>query len=265
MGRQSNLYKMKEMIIMNFSGVYERRNFFPSPNEKMEFLDLTDIPGTNGYLDSEAQRGIRQRLDGIGPDGIHFLDSGNYHYATLFWLEKIQEPYELLVFDHHTDMQAPAWGDDLISCGSWIRHALLHDENLQRVFLVGPDADVVEQEIAEEFRGRVFVLPESDIREKLQDGKTEADTYESCISQKDLPIYLSIDKDILSKEEVNTNWDQGLLSLEDLLAALDEVCAGRRVIGVDICGEPPADAADAGLRKSSEVNQALYGQIKYLV
>lgn len=34
--------------------------------------------------------------------GIHFLDSGNYHYVTKLWLDQVKEPFDLLVLDHHT-------------------------------------------------------------------------------------------------------------------------------------------------------------------
>ena len=73
-----------------------------------------------------------------------FLDSGNYHYLTKLWLELVKEPFELLVFDHHTDMQRPAFGG-ILSCGGWIREALETNENLKHVILVGPPETAMEE------------------------------------------------------------------------------------------------------------------------
>ena len=77
-------------------------------------LDCQDIPGTNCYCDSLAEEEIGKRIAPFGPEGIHFLDSGNYHYLTKLWLELVKVPFELLVFDHHTDMLAFGFWRNLI-------------------------------------------------------------------------------------------------------------------------------------------------------
>lgn len=56
----------------------------------------------------------------------------------------VKEPFELLVFDHHTDMQRPAFGG-ILSCGGWIREALETNENLKHVILVGPPETAMEE------------------------------------------------------------------------------------------------------------------------
>ena len=55
-------------------------------------------------------------MEPLGAEGIHFLDSGNYHYVTKLWLDQVKEPFDLLVLDHHTDLQQPMFGD-ILSCG----------------------------------------------------------------------------------------------------------------------------------------------------
>ena len=131
------------IVIMNFSGVYEVQGLKAvleagkTNNHIISQLDCQDIPGTNCYCDSLAEEEIGKRIVPFGPEGLHFLDSGNYHYLTKLWLELVKEPFELLVFDHHTDMQRPAFGG-ILSCGGWIREALETNENLKHVILVGP-------------------------------------------------------------------------------------------------------------------------------
>lgn len=49
------------------------------------------------------------------------------------------------------------------------------------------------------------------------------------------PLYLSIDKDVLSAADVQTNWDQGVMRLGELLAAV-KMLRGR-LVGTDVVGE----------------------------
>ena len=56
-------------------------------------------------------------------------------------------------------------------------------------------------------------------------------------------IYISIDKDALSPDHAATNWDQGSLSLEHMKAIIEALAQGRKIIGVDICGERARDFA----------------------
>ena len=81
---------------------------------------------------------------------------------TRLWLTKMDQPFCLLVYDNHTDMQPPAFGG-LLSCGGWIAAALEELENLKHVILVGPDEAAYEQ-VEENLKERVIFLS----REKLQ-------------------------------------------------------------------------------------------------
>ena len=51
-------------------------------------------------------------------------------------------------------------------------------------------------------------------------------------------IYLSIDKDVLAKKFVKTNWDQGEMTLPQLEDILRDLCTNHKVIGMDLCGAP---------------------------
>lgn len=94
--------------MMDFSGIYEDQQFWRG--KEVSRVEARDIPGTNCYCDEDAMNTIRSRIAPYSSGGIHFIDSGNYHYMTRIWLEKISEPFSLLVFDNHTDMQPPAFG-----------------------------------------------------------------------------------------------------------------------------------------------------------
>ena len=138
------------LVIMNFSGVYEAEGFYK--NHGYVWVDCKDIKGTNCYCDEEGENAIREAIRELGPEGIHFLDSGNYHYVSKIWLEKIAEEFELLVLDHHTDMQPPMFGD-ILSCGSWIKDALNSNPAIRHVWLAGPPADAADGIKAGEYGG----------------------------------------------------------------------------------------------------------------
>ena len=40
--------------------------------------------------------------------------------SPLLWMEKITEPFSLVLFDRHPDTQRPSFGD-ITSCGGWVR------------------------------------------------------------------------------------------------------------------------------------------------
>ena len=107
----------KLLTLMNFSHVYENEKFYLS--EEYNWVDCTNINGTNGYCDESALAILKEKVQAIKAEGIHFIDSGNYHYISHLWLEKIVEDFILVVFDHHSDMMRPAFGD-ILSCGSWL-------------------------------------------------------------------------------------------------------------------------------------------------
>ena len=111
--------KNNNIVIMNFTGVYENQEFYQDLGAV--WLELGDIQGTNCYCDEEAEATIKERISLMEPSGIHFLDSGNYHYVSKIWLDKIEEEFELLVFDHHT-CRCPCLG---ISCPAAVGFRLL--------------------------------------------------------------------------------------------------------------------------------------------
>lgn len=222
------------VVIMNFSHVYEAENFYR--DGRFRWVDCSDIPGTDCYCTPEAEAAIRERIRDLSPGGIHFLDSGNYHYASKLWMEKIREPFDLLVFDYHSDMQKPALAD-LMSCGCWIERALDTNPRLRRVWIVGPDADAFAH-IDGCYRSRLVCVSLQSIRRHEARRVLE--------KQEGGNFYLSVDKDVLSRHFSLTNWNQGELSLETLERLASLITERGRVIGTDICGEPDPETVLLG-------------------
>ena len=226
----------KETVIMNFSGIYKNQNFYKNYAEEIFWTELSDLSGCNCYCDAEASDRIRKEIQAFTGNGIHFIDSGNYHYMTRLWLEKLQIPFRLLVFDNHTDMQPPAFGG-LLSCGGWIAVSLEELPLLQEVILVGPDEDSYTQ-VEPDLQQKVLFLS----REKLSTMTTEEkEGFFNNLSE-DLPLYVSVDKDVLCKGDASTTWSQGDMHLSELMSFLELVLERQNILGMDVCGECDMDS-----------------------
>lgn len=227
----------KETVIMNFSGIYKNQNFYKNyAEEEIFWTELSDLSGCNCYCDAEASDRIRKEIQAFTGKGIHFIDSGNYHYITRLWLEKLQIPFRLLVFDNHTDMQPPAFGG-LLSCGGWIAASLEELPLLQEVILVGPDEEAYTQ-VEPDLQQKVFFLS----REKLSTMTAEEkEEFFNNLSE-DLPLYVSVDKDVLCKGDASTTWSQGDMHLSELMSFLELVLERQNILGMDVCGECDMDS-----------------------
>lgn len=216
--------KYLKTLIMDFSGIYEEQQFWKG--KEASWVEARDIPGTNCYCDEEAMNEIRSRIAPYSYGEIHFIDSGNYHYMTRIWLEKISEPFDLLVFDNHTDMQPPAFGG-LLSCGGWIYDSVMELPLLQKVILIGPDEEAFSR-VEPEIQKKVEFLS----REKLR-GMELMEILDFVKEQTGKnPLYISIDKDVLCPEDADTNWSQGDMRLETMVRCLE--CAVTRCKAGDI-------------------------------
>ena len=210
-------------VYLDFTGIYEST---ASPEDV--YLDLKDIRGTDMYCSPEAAQEIRARIAGPGPRGIHFLDSGNYHYVSALFAEDITEDFALVLIDHHTDMQKPM-AEDLLSCGGWAAHLADSCERLKQVLLIGPPAaSMPEIDLAR--TEKLLTVSE----EEVLSGK-----WRECAAQlrRDLPVYISIDRDALDPAYARSNWDQGRLTPHEVAEVLEMLLEDRKLIGADLCGE----------------------------
>ena len=214
-------------LMLNFSNVYDE------PTNKIKFIDCKNISGTNMYCTESAKNEIKKKLKNYSPRGIHFIDSGNYHYLTTFFTDKIEFPYSLVLFDFHNDMQNAIF-DNMISCGSWAKELLEKDKNLHQLFLIGPLQNTID---AIHVKNQNKVIPIS--IETIQNSLNKKELITKALQQFDTdhPTYVSIDKDVLSEKYARTNWNQGQMSLGTLKHFLSFFMQKTQIIGIDICGE----------------------------
>lgn len=183
--------------------------------------DFSCLEGTCCYCSQEAARQIRQALGSLPLHAAHFLGTGDCHYVSLFWLERLREPFALVLFDNHPDDQPCAFGSDILSCGSWVADARELPMCKAVAWFDGEGS----------WQG-----------DKVPEG---------------LPVYLSIDLDVLSEDSITTDWSQGNVTPEGLQAALGQAVQGHTVLGADICGGPAAESGQSDFTRSLELAQTL--------
>lgn len=224
-------------VIMDMSGNYHMLYEHFNETRKSDFMyfDFTSLQGTNIMLDPLAYSQIAAAIADINPLGIHFLDSGNYHYLSYLWMEKIERDFSLLLFDNHPDTTSPM-EDGLLECGSWVKEACNNLRHLSQVYILGAShAHILE---SAPLPAKVKII--SDVSEIPGDSS----------------LYISIDKDVLSSDYAATDWDQGTMSLNGLLTQLHK-SKTHDILGLDICGEKKSNPSFHELELNHRTNLAL--------
>lgn len=254
------------ITVQDFTGIYAKQAFMQElrataeTSKEVRWLDCTKIVGTDCYCDDDAIKEINELIDNAESNSkiesdrnienrgnstnvptIHFFDNGNYHYMSKLWTDRVQEPFTLIVFDHHPDMQPPRFGG-ILSCGGWVKEVLDNNKFIQNVIIIG-----VKDELVETVREELSQSGESSILEKVTFIRgSELSILSSLICSDFVNVlspnlYISIDKDALSPTYAATNWDQGSLTLDALKNFITTLTAGRKILGIDICGERAHD------------------------
>ena len=181
------------------------------------------------------------------------LGSGDYHHLTLALLQQHQTPLTLVLFDNHPDWMRPP---HQYHCGTWI-YAAARLPQVVRIVIVGlengdlggkkfQDGDVesylsqkivllpytpVEAEVNAE-----AVTLQSQLKASLKQGVQEILSHISTQQ-----VYISVDKDCLRAEDAITNWEQGTLPLETMIACITAIRAHHTIVGADTVGDysPP--------------------------
>ena len=277
-----------ENLILDFTHVY--CDEYIKDIDRFRYIDCSDIEETDMYCSKEANKRIWEKIKPYGIQGIHYIDSGNYHYISKIITDHIDEPFGLVMYDHHTDMQIPMV-PGMMSCRDWAGQALNRNKNLRQLVIVGPPEKDIDQTL-ESYKcehnvqeiecdgpydisrdissGRLLIFSAEDLHGGLLENKLK-------LIRTDLPLYISIDKDVLGTEDCETNWSQGNMSiggLERLLGVFlggqgeernsdaccnDERYAGdirhSRILGVDICGEIQTDIPVPEYLEAEEKNE----------
>lgn len=240
----------KDLLILNFSDVKSDEKLTSSYPSKV--IDFSFLDGTNCYCSKDSEIFISSALSDTDLHNIHFIDSGDYHYLSKIFIDRIEEDFSLVLLDNHPDMQAPAFGN-ILSCGGWVKVALDTNPRLKKVLILGMDRDLESEVLG--YGDRVEYV--------CSDSLERCIPALSCLPER-LPVYLSIDKDVLSEEFASTDWNQGRMSKDEMTGILSVLIEGYRLLGVDICGAKPASkgGSDKDFYLNSLIDRTLIEMLK---
>jgi arginase family enzyme len=197
----------------------------------------------------EAGRRWATVLDAKPP--VVFLGSGDYHHVSYLLIERLRTlgtQLQVVVFDNHPDNMRYPFG---IHCGSWVWH-VSRLPFVARVHVVGITSSDVEgghlweNHLLPLYSGKVrYWCVQRKLRAMRTLGIRHSRSFASMASLLDAfsdamaasvePVYLTIDKDVLAADVVNTNWDQGVMRLEELTSAIRLLL--DRLVGSDVTGD----------------------------
>ena len=189
---------------------------------------------------------------------LSFIGSGDFHHVSLALLRRLTCPFNLLVIDNHPDWMR---GVPFLHCGTWLYHAARLPQ-VRSVFHVGGNVD-----FDNGFRrlapwpllrsGKLTVFPavrcfktgtwtqvaHEPVRPKavfqVTDRRLRGLLYPFRQALKSYPLYISLDKDVMTAAEAPANWDSGHLHLaevEDILRCFVDAARGE-LAGMDIVGD----------------------------
>jgi arginase family enzyme len=184
------------------------------------------------------------------PDVV-FMGSGDYHHVSYLLIERLRvlgARIQIVVFDNHPDNMRYPFG---IHCGSWVWHVsrLPFVECIHVVGITSVDVEARNlwgNYLAPLYNGKVrYFCVNRDLGMMRRIGIRHCRSFSSTAGMLDElsnvlksspePVYLSIDKDVLAPDVVQTNWDQGVMRLDELMAAI-RMLRGR-IVSSDVVGD----------------------------
>jgi arginase family enzyme len=189
---------------------------------------------------------------------LSFIGSGDFHHVSLALLRRLTSPFNLLVIDNHPDWMR---GVPFLHCGTWLYHAAQLPA-VQRIFHLGGEVDfdnlyrwlapwpmirsgkIIVAPPRHRFRGRDWEQIDHRPLRRHPDELASLDIIEEWVARhrEELaawPLYISLDKDVLTASEAVVNWDSGHMTETEVHAILSAFsnAAGRDLVGVDIVGD----------------------------
>ncbi len=256
----------KSIRILNFDDSITKQKNLVSQYQT-EIIDFKDLgPNARHWMNNKTGQLIQERLSNTSRSSVTFLGSGDFHHLSHILIGEFQKPICLIVFDSHPDWDIlpPRLG-----CGSWVTRALKTNRILKCI-LLGISSDDISTwsiqsgNLASLGQSRVEIYPyqhkptlvffkrvPENPSIKQEKGLFFSKVYWDELKNKELSefllsllkrmpskqVYISIDKDCLKKEYALTNWEEGRLSLEELIFMLKIIKENMDIVGMDVAGD----------------------------
>jgi hypothetical protein len=188
---------------------------------------------------------------------LSFLGSGDFHHLSLAMVRRVPRRFNLLVIDNHPDWMR---GVPFLHCGTWVYHAARLPW-VDRVFHVGGEVDfdnyyrhaapwkllqsgkIVTLPAIRQMTGRQWSRTPHETLRPHPEVVVDRERLEALLApyHVDLarrPLYVSLDRDVLTAEHAAINWDSGRLTPPEVFDILDAFReASQSLIGMDVVGD----------------------------
>ncbi|NKC05228.1 arginase [Ochrobactrum haematophilum] len=190
---------------------------------------------------------------------------GDFHHITSLLLElaleQSHQPITLIHFDNHPDWVHFKNG---VHCGSWINRAAANPL-VKKIITIGvcssdlnlPEWKGANLSLLRDERLELYPYDHAPSRVWYSYGvgashshrrgyinwRTIADCGEADFLSRltsrigTEAVYITIDKDVLARDEAITNWDQGRMRMPFLTEALRAISGRHRIVGADVIGD----------------------------
>lgn len=250
---------MPQPIILDFD-----RSVGPLPGESRVDLSAWQEEVRFGCTLRTLAR-LERAIEGSLPDSNRaiFLGSGDYHHVShllIRRLRRLQQPLQVVVLDNHPDNMRYPFG---IHCGSWVWHVsrLPFVTCVHVLGITSSDVEIghaMESHLRNLRSGRVRYwcvgrnlawMRAFGIGRNASFSSVSAmlDAFAADLHGGNEGIYLSLDKDVLSPEDARTNWDQGVMRMEEMLATV--ALLRGRIVATDVTGEVSVHAYRSRLKR----------------
>ncbi len=204
------------------------------------------------------EQALAQKTDGAADTRpwLTFCGSGDFHHVSLALVRRLREPINLVILDNHPDWMR---GVPFMHCGTWVYHAA-RLPRVERIYHLGGDVDfdnyyqgmapwsllrsgkIVVLPAARRFeRGSWRRVPNEGLRPPGQTSLTAERVAEVLAPHRaeleSRPLYISLDKDVMTAQDAAINWDSGHLGLPDVLLLLEYLTQQADLAGMDIVGD----------------------------
>ena len=237
--------------------------------EKATYLNLDDAWGDSpfGLTTRDARkwgprlRYIARRPDieafwrDVGPDLGDFVlyGSGDFHHLAGRLIRRVKtSPLTLVSFDNHPDwdIRPPYWAS-----GGWAARTL-YTGKVERVSVWGCGNFELQWPSRLFADRRALLAGTLQINAWVERQPAAVQKKFGCMTRENWrerferfaaglrgrSIYVTVDMDCLRREEVVTNWENGLFTASDLAWAIGVLRASTTIVGGDMCGaySPPS-------------------------
>lgn len=275
----------KKIRILNFDDSVTRQTGLLS-RYGADIIDLRDIGPRARFWIKEGDRCVlERRIPDQAAGAVTFLGSGDFHHVTDMLISRHEEPITVIDFDFHPDWDTLF---PLMHCGSWVARAMKR-KNVLKLAMIGASFrglspfSLQAGDLASLREDRIEIYPYScrpsvvffravppnisletkrtvfftGIRWNELRKKNMTEFFLHLLRR--LPtkkVYVTVDKDCLATGDALTNWDQGAMSLGDLLVMLKMIKENLEIVGMDITGDYSPVRVDGVFKKiASRLNR----------